>query len=114
MNITLIYLTFSCFSCPVTLEVYTTIDCQQIDLNDVEKSLREYLPEDKRSDHYTDNDVTKYTAKEKVELKRCEVKCDSKEDAERLAKEFKRHPKVEMVNIVQPPKESFDTVCSIL
>ena len=94
--------------------MYATIDCQLRDLNDVEKSLRDYLPEDKRSDHYTDNEVTKYTAEEKVELKRCEVKCDSREDAERLAKEFKRHPKVEMVNIVQPPKEAVDSICSIL
>ena len=113
-NITLVYSIFSCFSCPVILEVYATIDCRQGDLNAVETSLRDYLSKNKGPDHCTDSEVTKYTAQEKVELKRCEVKCDSREDAERLAEEFKCHPKVEMVNIVQPPKEAVDSVCSIL
>ena len=62
----------------------------------------------------TVNAITEHTPEGKHELKRCEVKCESREEADELMDKLQGHPKVKKMTIVKPRNEGIDATCTIL
>ena len=62
----------------------------------------------------TVNDITEHTPEGKHELKRCEVRCESREEADELMDKLQGHPKVKKMTIVKPRNEGIDATCTIL
>ena len=97
-------------SSKVHLEVYASLDCPMRELSEVQTALKAHTSGGGCDLHW----ITKYTKEDKVELKRCRIECASKEEAVGLAEELRHIPQVEMVSLVEAPKESVDYTCSIL